>query len=387
MRWFPPTDLQNFVRWFGILFSSGLCMSVRNSLVDAPSLLLIALAMAWLEKGKRGPGVAVLALAGLGRETSAIAASAVIETKDQKHRILRSLVLGLLSFVPLLIWIVWLRVKFGASDDTGMGNFGVPLAGFAQKWGESFAQLAAHPFSPTAITTFATVFALTVQFLFFALRWRPGEAWWRLGVSYSALMIFLATPVWEGFPGAASRVLLPMLLAFNLAVPRGRRWLAVLIAGNVSVLAAYKEFNPPREFYALRGDAAVLAALRVERTGGWHGVESNATAGWRWSRGESGLRFVNDSGHPLRLALQGEISSTQDERRVRVSIGPAMVWSEAVSSRPSEVRLGCVLPAGTTEMVFKTDTPAHRVGADDRELAFKITNLEIVVKAAPAKGP
>ena len=407
LRWFPPTSAENFLRWFGILFSSGVCMSVRNSLVDAPSLLLIALAMAWLERGRRGAGVAVLALAGLGRETSVIAATAAMTTKDQRpeakdpgvkateSRGSKSLVSSPWSLVlpvtivvaPLLLWMTFLRWKFGASNDAGMGNFGVPLCGFGQKWGESFAEILAHPFSPTAITTFATVLALTVQFLFFALRWRPGEAWWRVGAAYAALMVFLATPVWEGFPGAASRVLLPMLLAFNIAVPRGRRWLAVMLAGNLSVLAAYKELTPPREFFALRGEPGAVAGLRVERTSGWHGVETTATAQWRWSKGEAGLLFHNTSGRALAVTLHGELVSAQDERRVRAFVGPAMVWSEAVSPRPAVLRFGSMVPPGDTEIVFKTDLPAHTVGADDRLLAFRLSNLEIVVKPAPAKTP
>ncbi|MBI5766323.1 MAG: hypothetical protein HZA93_00900 [Verrucomicrobia bacterium] len=388
MRWFPPTDLENFLRWFGILFSSGLCMSVRNSLVDGPSLLLIAGAMAWLEKGKRGAGLAALALAGLGRETSLLAVTATTDESLRAPRTwLRWIGAAVAVALPLVLWMGYVLWQFGATEDKGLGNFGVPLGGFAQKWGESFAEIAAHPFSPTAVTTLATVVALTVQFLFFALRWRPGEAWWRLGVAYAALMVFLATPVWEGFPGAASRVLLPMLLAFNIAVPRGRRWLAVLVAGNLSVLAAYKEFTPPREFFSVRGAPEAVAALRIERTGAWHGIETTATASWRWSKGEAGLKLHNASGRPLVVAIRGEVVSAQDERRVRVFAGSAMVWSDTIVPRPTEMQFGCVLPPGETELVFKTDLPAHVVGADDRLLAFRVANLEIVVRPAPAKSP
>jgi hypothetical protein len=50
-RWLPPVSFENFARWFAILFSFGLCFSVRNSLVDGPSLLLIACGIALAEKG------------------------------------------------------------------------------------------------------------------------------------------------------------------------------------------------------------------------------------------------------------------------------------------------------------------------------------------------
>jgi hypothetical protein len=52
LRWFPPSGWENFFRWAAILFSHGVCMSVRHSLVDAPSLLLVALAR-WPDWGRK----------------------------------------------------------------------------------------------------------------------------------------------------------------------------------------------------------------------------------------------------------------------------------------------------------------------------------------------
>jgi hypothetical protein len=36
-KWFPPLDLNNFIRWSGILFSTGMIESMRHSLTDGPS--------------------------------------------------------------------------------------------------------------------------------------------------------------------------------------------------------------------------------------------------------------------------------------------------------------------------------------------------------------
>ena len=102
--------------------------------------------------------------------------------------------------------------------------------------------------------TFAVVIALAAQWLFFVLRWRPAERWWRVGVVFAVMMMFLSTPVWEGYPGAATRVLLPMTLAFNVLLPRGARWLPLLLVGNLTVAASVFELSPPREFYSIRGD-------------------------------------------------------------------------------------------------------------------------------------
>src|SRR5690606_13592753 len=80
--------------------------------------------------------------------------------------------------------------------------------------------------------------SLATQLLFFALRPRWNDRWWRLGAVMSLLMLVLGEAVWEGFPSAAARVLLPMLLAFNLTLPRGWRWGVVLILGNLSLLGS-----------------------------------------------------------------------------------------------------------------------------------------------------
>jgi len=151
-------------------------------------------------------------------------------------------------------------------------------------------------------------------------------------------------------------------------------------------VSAYKEFAPPREFFEMHGDRRVLAALHVERTGGWLGLENTPTTQWRWSSGQSGLRFRNTTGGPLALALHGRIGSALDERRVRAFAGEAMVWSEAVTSPPGEFRFGCILPPGETTISFRTDQPPHHVGGDERPMAFRVLNLEIVVKPVAGKG-
>ncbi|MEY2878862.1 MAG: hypothetical protein RLZZ15_1242 [Verrucomicrobiota bacterium] len=386
-RWFPPTDWGNFFRWAGVMFSSGVTMSVRNALVDLPSLLLIALAVRWIEVGRTRAGHGLLALAGLGRETNLLAVSALADGSPREPRAwLRLAGRAALAALPLALWMFWLRWKLGPTGDAGLGNFSPPFAGLAEKWGEALAGIVAHPFSPTNRTTLAYVLALTAQFLFFALRWRPADVWWRVGAAYALLLAFLATPVWEGFPGAAARVVLPMMLAFNLTVPRGGRWWLVLLAGNLGVFAAYKDFTPPREFFQVRAEGVAAGAVTVERTGAWHGCEQAGAAVWRWSGGAAGLRLRNTSGAPVRVIVTGRVASAEGERRVRLAAGEALVWSEVVSTLPEALRGGCTLAPGETELRFTTDRPAGRVGGDERPLAYKVLNLEIVVRPLPATG-
>ena len=74
--WFPPTDLDNLIRWAGIVFGAGLVVSTTRSLTDGPALLLIAIGARQLERGRTWAAAVVLGLAGLVRETSVLCAVA-----------------------------------------------------------------------------------------------------------------------------------------------------------------------------------------------------------------------------------------------------------------------------------------------------------------------
>jgi hypothetical protein len=380
-RWFPPVSGGDVLRWCGVMFSHGVCMSVRHSLVDAPSLLLLALAVRWFEQGARVRGGVVLALAGLGKETSLLGAGAMGDGAAwrEPRTWLRLAWTGALVALPLLVWMSFIRLRFGPADDTGLGNFNLPFAGLVEKWRDAVHALGADHDRALRWGTVACVLALTVQFLFLVLRWRPAEIWWRVGIAFAGLMIFVSTPVWEGFPGAATRVLLPMTLAFNILVPRGRRWLPVLIAGNLSVCAGWMEFNPPREFYHVSGERALVAAVQVKPASGWFSPETTEGVTWRWSEGRSVLRFNNLSGAPVRLAAKGGLASARGERTITFTRGETVLWTGRVGERPAAFAFTVDLPPGAAEIVVASEEPGVRVDADPRVLTFHLRNLELAV--------
>ena len=388
-RWFPPTTWENFLRWFAVMFSHGLCMSVHNSLVDGPALLLLALAMAAIEDGRRGRGATVLALAGLGKETSLLAVTGfAIGGWREMRPWMRLARTALLVALPLIGWMAYIRWKFGAVGEAGLNNFSPPFAGLAEKWATVVADLLVHPYWHVHREALAVTLAITVQGLFFVLWRRPGEAWWRVGAVFATMMIFLSTPVWEGYPGASTRVLLPMTLAFNILVPRGRRWLAVVVAGNLSVFAAFQEFDPPaHEFFKVSGFAESVALVQVEPGRDWYGPENHNELRWRWSSGQSEVRLRNRSGGPLAVVLRGRVA-VLTERKVRIFTGPstgprtddAMQWSEDVATNPMAFQFGFMLPPGETTVRFVSDRPGRSAGDDTRKLSFSIYNLEVVVK-------
>ena len=381
--WFPPTTWGNYLRWAAVLFSHGLCMSVRHSLVDGPSLLLVALAMRWLEDGRRTISAVSLALAGLGRETSLLASSGVDFEWRSPRTWMRAGLTATLTALPLLAWMAYVRWKFGPADDPGMGNFALPFAGFVEK-AQSAVRYAMIPDAGALHwATLAAIFALAVQGLFFALHWRPTERWWRVGATFALLLVFLSTPVWEGFPGASTRVLLPMTLAFNILVPRGTRWLPLLIAGNLTVAATVFEFSPPHDFCTVLGERSMRAAVRVVPASGWNGPEQHLSQHWRWSSGPAKLRLVNEAGQPLLATIRGQVSSAEGERSVRVFTGERLLWTDNLGTRPIRIQFGVVLPPGETVISFTSDRPAQKIGTDPRELAIRVANLEIVVTPPP----
>jgi hypothetical protein len=74
-----------------------------------------------------------------------------------------------------------------------------------------------------------------------AARPRPHTAWWRIGVGYAALLLFLGRPLWEGMPPAVVRIELPLLAAFNVLLLRVEddRWFWLLfVCGNLAAIQA-----------------------------------------------------------------------------------------------------------------------------------------------------
>jgi hypothetical protein len=240
-RWFPLSDARFFALWVGSMFSHGLLMSVRMSLLDGPSLLLIACAVLAAERGHRWVSAAVLGIAGLGRETNLLGAVALPWPSGWRGWA-KTAAAGLLVVLPLVVWqdYIW-SIYRGTSTSAGADQLTVPLAAYAQKWRVTFGQLFTHGvLSPAGYTVLALI-ALTVQVLFlvWTRAWR--DSWWRLALAFGLLILTAHWVVWEGYPGAVTRVALPLKLGFNVLLARHppRFFWAWLVAGNLDLVAAH----------------------------------------------------------------------------------------------------------------------------------------------------
>jgi hypothetical protein len=384
LRWFPATQWGNFVRWFCVLFCFGLCFSVRGSLVDGPSLLLIAVGVALAEAGRPWWSAVVLGVSGLGKETNLLAGAALLRPAANTARGWLAVAgRGLVIVLPLALWLVVLWRWLGDIGGPGVRNFAAPFTAYVTKW----QQLVHDPDAFAGLSVLMLV-ALTVQFLFFALRPRGRDAWWRVAAAYSVLMIFLGDAVWEGYPGAASRVLLPMTLAFNILVPRGWKWWLVLLLGNLTIFAAYDTLRAPgRESYRVEGPRELRLvgsngrAVEAVFDGNWYAPERSRLEYWRWSNGPATLTLRNP--HPFAIVATVSFGiRCKDARKVGLWQDHYARWERTLQSgekRDVKVR-DLRLEPGDTLWRFETDVPPSRPEGDDQRLmAFSLRDLKIEI--------
>jgi hypothetical protein len=380
LHWFRPLEPDGFVRWAGLLFSQGTLMSVRHSLVDLPALCLIALGMLAIERRRSLPASVTLSLAVLTRETSALVAVGF----DWKKRRWQSIALFTVLILPLLFWIAYLKLRFPSGGSVGFNNFALPMSGLAEKWGECISSLIYNRVWFRDWGTVACLLSITVQGAFFAFRRNWKDSRWRVGASFALMSMFLSRPVWEGSPGAAPRVLLPMALCFNIIVPKGLRSGIILVAGNLLFLASFNELEPPARFYTLSGPHSLTRSIELTRDAHWYEVENRGKHFWCWSSGSAGLTLRNTSGIPLAVEFHGSISGYGNVRPVTVFNGDTKLWAADVSPQPLGFELRVLVPPGEHRLSFATENSPIRDQRDERTLAFSIADLALTVTAAPA---
>ena len=287
--------------------------------------------------------------------------------------------------LPLALWLGYLASMFGMSETVGSGNFGLPLVAYIGKWRATIGELS-KVYSKLEVQNLAVLVSLAVQFLFFACRLRLHDRWWRLGALMSVLMLVLGPAVWKGYPCASARVLLPMLLAFNISVPRGWKWAIVLLLGNISIIGSPTLFNPPpREDFQVTGPPALIKSAENGRTvgmdfkGGWYGIERSRLEYWRWSSGQASIVFNNPHAFPVAVETSFDMRSRKP-RDLRIELDGKVIWEGDLKDDTKHIHLKFDLPPGESRWLFTTKTQAYPAGdTDPRMLAFSVRNLEVKI--------
>ena len=249
LRWFPPVSARMTALWLASLFSGGLIWSVRSALLDGPSVLLLALGVAAVERGSRWWSAAIFGVAGLGRETNLLAASAQVDPSATSWRaIVRQTAQLVVIVLPLAVWFDYIYSIYRSTIYTAGETLSTPFVGFFWKWNIALTDVIAHGLQGRARFSVLAVVAISVQVAFFVARPAFKDPWWRLGIAYAALMPFMGVPLWEGEPGTVVRALLPLALAFNVrlrSLVDPRAFWPLFVAGNLTTVQALAILRVP----------------------------------------------------------------------------------------------------------------------------------------------
>ena len=139
---------------------------------------------------------------------------------------------------PYLLWSFTCDPGSPASTQRNPDSFGLPLAGYFAKWGSVLGELRTFGWQPELLLTLGVTLGIGVQAVYLLGRREWTSAWWRVGVAYMVLLAFLSPLVWEGYPGAAVRVVAPVAVAFNILIVDSRWFWPLVVLGNLSVRRA-----------------------------------------------------------------------------------------------------------------------------------------------------
>ena len=97
-----------------------------------------------------------------------------------------------------------------------------------------------------------------------------------------------------------------------------------------------------------------------------------------------GTNILMTSGEARARAVPFRLLNTEEAETLE-ALGEALVPGAREAGIAHFIDQQLSVPPGESLLHFDSDTPARKLGTDPRELAFKITNLEVVV--TPSDGP
>lgn len=375
LRLFPPHSFANLIAWVGLMFSAGVTTSVVYALTDLPALLGLALGMLALQRGGFKTAAGAFAAACLTRETSVLSGLVFC----QSHRWRQRLLCAAIMVLPMGLWFLYTAQIFESNSDS-LQNFAWPLTALLGKLRTTFGTLASRPTDPMAWAAVGALISVCVQAGWLLARPQPKHAWWQFGIGYAVLLLVLGAPTLEGFPGAVTRILLPLHLAFNVLAPRTRAGLVLLGLGNLSIfIGGYMLAQGPRDTLELNHARQPSGPVIVHVGDGWNGVERNGTHTWSWCGGEGRLLVKRFGDHPanapvsFRFLLVGELGCN-----VTITQNGRTLWSGFAAQSGITVTLADIEldASGHAWLNFSTAGPVRVEAGTGRRLAFAVYNVD-----------
>jgi len=230
------------------------------------------------------------------------------------------------------------------------------------------------------VTTLLAFGALTVQFAYVLLRREPGNAWWRLGAVYGVLLLSLGTAVWAGHPGAATRILLPLTLAFNVLAVRRRAGPAWLLAGNATVFAGVLAlWQVPRDAHELATGCTPAGACVVHTDARWHDAEHGRNRAWAWCAQAGGLAIDCWPRGEGAVTVQLDVRGITP-RPLEIRQAGRTLWSGAIGPQLRTISLPAIpLERGRAqlELLSPAAPVSESAAAGARPLGFAVYGVRV----------
>ena len=367
-------DWRSWYAWTGFMFSAGVLFTVRLALTDLLAVTLLAASLLALERSRPRFALGILAVAGLARETILTGIVAFwngpwIGANAWRKNLPRLAV----AVVPLAAWMAYVRWVAGPSPE-GFGNLTWPVYGYLQKWSDTLKGYdPATPYLWLNTTTLLALVALTVQVVYLLGCPQKNDPWWRVGILGVAMMALFSKAVWEGHPGAAVRLLLPMSLAFTVLVVRRRASWSWIILGNLSLFSGLLAFQHPSREPREVGAGRIKSMSYILRMGpDSYLTERTWKHTWDWSSKSADLSIQiqppTQSVYNLHFGIRAATP-----RRIEVKQDGVLLWKGLVGTKRQEIDLSGVI-SGAIPVHFESSEPPLAEGANGagRLLGFAV---------------
>jgi hypothetical protein len=194
------------------------------------------------------------------------------------------------------------------------------------------------------------------------------------------MMVMLGTAVWEGHPGAATRVLLPMGAAFAVLAVRERAATGWVLAGGLTVFSGVLAlWHVPHDWRELDAGRFGGHTYLVRLDQGFFGVEQDGGTTWAWTAqtGTLAIEISPPVSTPRRVRLRLRATTP---REVRIGDGDLVRWQGHVETRREWIEF-VAKPAqpGRLTLAFSSDAAPVRENEqpDARELGFAVYEVEL----------